>query len=209
MIRIIVICLFAFYSLTLGQPYPDQFFSHEKEDFIAKVESMSGTEISSDGKRIILSDGLTDGSVIFKEDFSFYPFDRGLPSWNGHVPNDKSSFRVLMRFYKDSWSPWLTVGYWKEYIWSSYGVTNFSGGKIDYDYVVLNSFYNKWQFKVEMKRTNINESSPSLHKLSFFVSDQRLTDNVNISELVNDTPPEIFIPTDHFYQYEIDPKLWR
>jgi hypothetical protein len=207
MIRIIVICVFAFYSLTLSQSYPDQFFSHEKEDLISKIETMSGTIISTDGKQIILSDEVTNGSVIFKEDFSFYPFDRGLPSWNGHVPNDNSSFRVLMRFYKDSWSPWLTVGYWKNNIWSSYGATNFSDGKIDYDYVVLNSFYNKWQFKIEMKRTNIIEPSPSVHKLSFSISDQRTTDNVSINDLAGDNPPEIFIPTDHFYQYSIDPEF--
>ncbi len=204
MIRSIVFCLFAFCNLALGQSYPDQYFSYEKEDLISKIESMNGTEISTDGKQIILSEGLTNGSVLFNEDFSFYPFDRGLPSWNGHTPNDNSSFRVLMRFYKDSWSPWLTVGYWKEYIWSSYGTTNFTGGKIDYDYVVLNSFYNKWQFKVEMERTNINEPSPSIHKLSFSVSDQRTTDGVNISNIVNDIPPEIFIQTEHFYQYAID-----
>ena len=204
MVEKILTFIFVFYTLSSGQSYPDQFFNYEKEDLISKIESMSGTEISKDGKQIILSDGLTDGSLVFKEDFSFYPFDRGLPSWNGHVPNDKSSFRVLMRFYKDGWSPWLTVGYWKEYIWSSYGTTSFSNGKIDYDYVVLNSFCDKWQFKVEMKRTNISEQSPSIHKLSFSVSDQRTTDNVNINSLVYDNPGEVFIPTEHFYQYEID-----
>jgi hypothetical protein len=110
-----------------------------------------------------------------------------------------------VRFYKDNqWSPWLTAGYWKEYIWNSYGDVSFSGGKIDYDYAVLNSFYSKWQFKVEMKRKSSSEPSPSFHKLSFFISDQRTTDNINITELTNDSPPEIFIPTDHFYQYAID-----
>lgn len=201
----IVVFLLCIYGSTTAQFYPDQFFSYEKEELISKIENMSGTEISPDGKQVVLSDELTNGSVIFKEEFSFYPFDRGLPSWNGYVANDNSSFRVLMRFYKDSWSPWLTVGYWKKYIWSYYGPTSFSGGKIEYDYVVLNSLYNKWQFKVEMKRINNSEQSPSIHKLSFFISDQRATDNVDLDNLVNDNPPEIFIPTDHFYQYLIDP----
>ena len=197
-------------AVAFSQSYPDQYYSYQKDSLMARIESLNGIEVSADGKSIMLSSGMTNGSVIFKADSSSYPFNRGLASWNGHVPNDKSSFKVSMRYYKSSWSPWLTIGYWKNNFWPSsylYGSTSFSGGKIDVDYTVLNSYYSKWQFKVEMKRTSSNEQSPSLWKLSFFVSDQKTTDNVNITSIVNDKPPAIFIPTTHYYQYSLDPGI--
>jgi hypothetical protein len=203
-----LLLLFSVLSVvTCGQPYPDQFYSYKEDNLIMHIESISGMEITPDGKSVILSDGETNGFIVFEADSSEYPFNRGLPSWNGHVPDDNSSFKVLMRFYQNSWSPWLTIGYWKKNIWSSYGTTSYSGGEIDIDYVVLNSYHTNWQFQVVMKRTSSSEPTPSLHKLSFFVSDQQTTNNVNISTIVNDNPEEIFIPTQHYYQYSIDPGI--
>jgi len=191
-------------SVIFGQPYPDQFYSYKNETLLQRVDSFNGTEISQDGKSVVLSEEIADGDVIFAPDSSIYPFNRGLPSWNGRAPNDSSSFKVLMRFYNGGWSPWLTVGFWKANIWPFYGSTSFSGGKIDIDNAVLNSYYNKWQFKVELKRMSSTQPSPEIYKLSFFVSDQRTTDNVNITSIVNDKPNAVFIPTDFFYQYSID-----
>ncbi len=206
-----LLCLFPLLSTFLMcQQYPDQFYSYQKDSLMARVETLSGMEISQDGKSVILSDGVNDGYVIFKTDSSQFPFNRGLASWNGHVPNDNSSFKVSMRYYNNSWSPWLTIGYWKKNFWTSsstYGATSFSGGKIDVDYTVLNSYYTKWQFKVEMKRSSSSEPSPSLWKLNFFVSDQKTTDNVNITSIVNDKPSAFFIPTTHYYQYALDPGI--
>lgn len=205
-----LILLFAVLSVNVfSQPYPDQFYSYEEDSLIARVETMNGIEISPDGKSVILSEGKTDGSVVFAADSSEYPFDRALPSWNGHSPNDKSSFKVLMRFYKNGWSPWLTIGYWRNNIWPSYGYTSYNNNeiKIDVDYAVLKSYYSKWQFQVVMKRTGSSEPSPSIHKLSLFVSDQKTTDNVNITSIVNDKPAAIFIDTEHFYQYALDPGI--
>ncbi len=115
----------------------------------------------------------------------------------------------MMRFYKNSWSDWLTVGFWKAYLWTNYGETTYLGNeiKVEIDYVVLKSYYNKWQFKVEMKRTDKYQPSPELHKLSFFVSDQKTTDNVDITSIVNDNPEAFFIDTEHFYQYALDPEI--
>jgi hypothetical protein len=194
-------------AFTFAQPYPDQFYSNEEEDLMLLLESLTGTQIMPDGKSIKLSDGITDGVVVFKPDSSEHPFNRGLPSWNGHVFNDGSGFKVQMRFFKTTWSPWLTIGYWKKNVWSSYGSTSYSGGEIDIDYVVLNSYHTKWQFQVLMKRNSTSLSSPTLHKLSFFVSDQQTTNNVNIQSIVNDNPEEIFIPTQHYYQYSLDPGI--
>ena len=193
--------------ISFGQPYPDQFYSYENENLMMRIETTNGMEVSADGKSVVLSDGVTNGYVVFLPDSSDYPFNRGLPAWNGHIPNDNSSFKMLIRFYKTSWSSWLTLGYWKENIWSSYGATSFSGGIIDIDNAVLNSYYSKWQFQVVMKRNSINEPTSELHKLSFYVSDQLTTNNVDIPSIVNDNPAEIFIPTQHYYQYGIDPGI--
>jgi len=203
-----LLLFFSLFSVTsFSQPYPDQFYSYEEDSLIMHIESMTGIEIAPDGKSVVLSNGVTNGSIVFEPDSSEYPFNRGLPSWNGHVANDKSSFKVLMRFYKNGWSPWLTIGYWKENIWQSYGATSYNEGKIDIDYAVLNSYHSKWQFQVLMRRTGSSEPSPSLNKLSFFASDQQTTDNVNITSIVNDKPTAIFIPTQHYYQYSIDPDI--
>ncbi len=206
-----LVIVFLFAGYIFSQPYPDQFYSYKNEALIQKAAAFNGTEISSDGKSIILSKGITEGDVTFGPDSSGYPFNRGLPSWNGNAPNDSSSFKVLMRFYDAKsgygWSSWLTVGYWKANIWNSYGSTSFFGGKIDIDNAVLNSYFSKWQFKVILKRINSEQPSPGIHKLSFFVSDQKTTDNINLTSVINDKPGNIFIPTDFFYQYSIDPDI--
>ncbi len=191
------------------QTYPDQFFSYKNDSLIERISNLDGTEISKDGKSIVLSDGITNGDVTFNPDSSEFPFNRVLPSWNGYVPNDNSSFKVTIRFFEASgtWSPWLTVGFWKANIWSTYGTTSYSGGKINIDNAVLNSYHNKWQFKVIMKRTSSGQPSPELYKLSFFASDQKVTDNVNISTIINDKPQKIFIPTEFFWQYSLDPDI--
>ena len=63
-----------------------------------------------------------------------------------------------MRYYKNGWSPWLTIGYWKNNIFSNHMDQQVSAvGEIDVDYTVLNSYYTKWQFKVEMRRTKSSE----------------------------------------------------
>lgn len=197
-------------GIIFSQPFPDQFYSYKNDTLLQRINSFNGTEISKDRQSVVLSDGVTDGDVIFKPDSSEFPFNRGLPSWNGIATNDNSSFKVAMRFYDEGgggWSPWLTVGFWKANIWTTYGSTSYSGGKIDIDNAVLNSYHYKWQFKVLMKRTSSSQPSPELHKLSFYVSDQKTTDNVNITSIVNDKPAKIFIPTEFFWQYSIDPDI--
>ncbi len=112
---------------------------------------------------------------------------------------------IQMRFpYNGGWSPWLTVGFWKAYIWNSYGPTSYAGGLIDYDYVKLNEYQNRWQFKIHMGREKVDQPSPTLHKLSFFVSDSRTTTSVDMDAIINDKPAEIFVDTEFFYQYALD-----
>jgi hypothetical protein len=198
------------FAAAFGQPYPDQFYSYKNDTLIQKISSFNGTEISKDGRSVVLADRVTEGDVTFEPDSSGLPFNRGLPSWNGKVPGDKGSLKVMMRYFnsgQNSWSPWLTVGFWKANLWSAYGSTSYSGGKIDIDNAVLNFYCSKWQFKVVLKRISSNEVSPSVHKLSFFVSDQKVTDNVNISSIVNDKPAKILIPTDFFWQYSLDSEI--
>ncbi len=185
--------------------YPDQQVVLKAEELILRVEKVSAIRATDDGKSICLEDGHISGYIIFVPDSAEYPFNRGLPSWNGTAPDVNSGFMVQMRFpYGNGWSPWLTVGYWKAYIWNSYGTTSYGGGFIDYDYVKLSDYQNKWQFKILMARVSLIEESPTLSKLSFFTSDTRTTAATDYTLLLNDKPAEILIPTEFLYQYGID-----
>ncbi|MGE5399001.1 MAG: C39 family peptidase, partial [Ignavibacteriales bacterium] len=207
MIARILLLFFLSSGILFSQTYPDQFYNFEKDSLVKKITTMSGIQAGSDGKSIVLSDGALSGYAEFQPDSSAYPFNQGLPSWNGRVPNDNSSFRVLMRFYTNGWSPWLTAGYWKAQIWSSYGTTSYAGGRVNIDEIEMNSYCSKWQFRVEMMRTSASQPSPKVQKLSFFVSDTKTTTNYNLAAIVNDKPASVFIPTQHFYQYALDPEI--
>lgn len=203
-----IIFLFVLPYNVSAQNYPDQQYLLKIDSIFSNIESNDGIELSSDGKSIKLQDGIINGYVILKPQYSQSPFNEGLPSWNGTAPDNNSGFKVQMRFpYGSTWSPWLTVGYWKSNIWSSYGSTSYGGGYIDYDYVKLNSYQSSWQFKIIMTRTSAAQPSPTLHALSFYVSDSRTTSSVNITNIVNDNPAEIFIPTEFIYQYGVDPVI--
>lgn len=190
------------------QIYPDQKSVIYIDSIYAGFESSEGVKLSDDGKNIVLNDGVTEGYFILKPQSVSQYFNQGLPSYNGKAGGEESAFKVQMRFpYGSTWSPWLTVGYWKNNIWSSYGTTSYGGGLVDVDYVKLNSYSKSWQFKVILKRTSADKPSPSLHKLGFFVSDSRTTSNVNINQLVNDNPAPVFQPTTFIYQYGVDPNI--
>ena len=195
-------------TFSFSQAYPDQLYVSRIDSIYANIETNAGVKLSADGKSIMLQDGVTNGYVILKPQFSQSPFNEGLPSWNGSSPDNNSGFRVQMRFpYNGGWSPWLTVGYWKSNILGTYAKPTYEDGYIDYDNVKLKSYQSSWQFKVIMARTSAAETSPTLHKLSFFVSDSRTTSTVNITSIVNDNPQEIFIPTTFIYQYGVDPNF--
>ena len=191
-----------------SQNYLDQFYEMRIDSLVANIEAISEITQSNDGRSFILNDSALTGYVIFKSQSSDQPFNEGLPSWNGTAPDDSSSFKIQMRFpYGSGWSPWLTVGFWKANIWSSYGQTSYGDGFIDYDNVKLNTYQSSWQFKIIFGRKNINNESPSLDKLSFFVSDSRTTTSINYTQIVNDNPPQILIPTEFIYQYGVDPVI--
>ncbi len=192
-----------------AENFPDQFYVLQGGDSIwAKVESNSGLELSADGKHIQLQDGINQGYVILQPFQAQYPFNRGLPSWNGTAADQDNGFLIQIRFsYQNSWSPWLTAGYWKEDNWISYGQTSYDGGKIDIDYVKLNDYQERWQFRINMKRASADAPSPTIHKLSFFVSDTRTTKSMDYSKILNDDPDEIFIPTTFICQYDVDDNI--
>jgi len=203
------IAIFLFSTVFIfPQNYSDQFYEMRIDSMLNNIEAISGIKLSNDGKAFVLEDSLLSGYLILKSQSSLEPFNEGLPSWNGTAPDDSSSFKVQMRFpYGTSWSPWLTVGYWKANIWSTYGSLTYGGGEIDYDNVKLNSYQSSWQFKVIFGRKSISNESPSLDKLSFFVSDSRTTTSLNYTQILNDNPPQILIPTDFIYQYAVDPVI--
>jgi hypothetical protein len=203
----LTIILLLFVSGILAD-YPDQSKTIRAADMWAQISSISNMVLSEDGKSLQLTDASVSGFFTLIPDTLPTLFDRGLPSWNGKAIHEDSGFKVSMRFkHNSTWSPWLTVGYWKNYIWPTYGATSYAAGEIDYDYVVLDDFHTIWQWRVEFKRQLAAHPSPSIDKLNFYVSDQRTTDNMNLSAIVNDDPPEIYIPTNFVCQYNVDPDI--
>ena len=195
-------------GITSAQFYPDQHYVIRIDSIFQNIDTNEGLKLSDDGKSILLKDSVTNGYIILKPQYSQFPFNEGLPSWNGTALDNNSSFKVQMRFpYGTGWSPWLTVGFWKANIWGTYGSTNYGGGYIDYDTAKLLSYQSSWQFKIIMTRTSISIASPTLHKLSFFVSDTRTTTSIDYNQILNDNPDSIFIPTDFIYQYGVDPEI--
>ena len=191
--------------------YADQHYVLYTNDIIDNIEFNFNNNIvlSPDGLYLQLADGETEGYFELKTQTSTSPFNRGLPSWNGLVTDDNSGFHVQMRFpYFNSWpTDWYTVGYWKQYIWNDYGLTSFTGGKVDIDYVKLNTYQSEWQFRVNMKRQSDSDPSPKLNKLSFFISDSKTENNINYNEIVSDNPGFVYNDTDHIYQYSVDPGI--
>jgi len=208
------ICLSILLLLTFvrGQ-YSDQHYVLYTNEIFENIENNDLGNIvkSPDGLYLQLADGATQGFIELKPQTSDYPFNRGLPSWNGLVTDDNSGFHIQMRFpYNGVWpkkNDWYTIGYWEEYIWNQYGYTNFPGGKIDIDLAVLYSYQSEWQFRVNMKRQSANDPSPKLNKLSFFISDSKSENNIEYNAIVNDNPGFIYCETDYIYQYDVDPNI--
>jgi hypothetical protein len=143
LVRRMLLCLFAcsLWSALFAATSPDQTYVLRMDSLVSNIESSDGIVVSSDGKKLQLQADRTDGYFILKPQFSQYPFNQGLPSWNGSAPESNSAFKVQMRFpYAGGWSAWLTVGFWRANIWSSYGSMTYGGGYIDYDNVVLNAY---------------------------------------------------------------------
>jgi hypothetical protein len=202
----LVLC--SFWSALFAATYPDQSYVLRIDSLVSNIESSDGVVVSSDGKRVQLLPDRTDGYFILKPQFSQYPFNQGLPSWNGSAPESNSAFKVQMRFpYAGGWSGWLTVGFWRANIWSSYGSMTYGGGYIDYDNVVLNAYVSSWQFKVIMTRTDVTRETPTLSKLSFVVSDSATTTLQNYTQILSDKPAAVFVPTTFIYQYGVDPVI--
>ncbi len=203
-----LVTIFLFMVSSIFADYPDQARVIRADGMWSHISSNNNVILSENGKSLQLADGAISGFFTLIPDTLPASFNRGLPSWNGSAIHDNCGFKVSMRFkYNATWSPWLTVGYWKNYIWPSYGSTSYAEGEIDYDYVVLDDFHTIWQWRVDFKRQQGSHPSPTIDKLSFYVSDQATTDHVNITAIVNDDPPEIFIPTNFVCQYNVDPEI--
>lgn len=198
----------SFPVLSQSVPFPDQQFIIETGDSLLQhAELISNVVKSNDGESIRLIEGATSGYLILIPQSSPYPFNIGLPSWNGTAPGDSGGFRVLIRVpYSSGWSPWLDVGYWKANLWPSKS-TSFGGGRIDIDIVELNYYTNQWQFAIELKRQAGSVTSPTVSLLSLFISDSRTTQSINYASILNDQPEPIFIPTTFLAQYRISNEI--
>jgi len=210
-VKILIKCMFVvvllFNFLTINAQQPDTFYTlHGGNAIWAKIIESQNVELSTDSKSVQLVSNATSGYFITEQQFTTSTFSRGLPSWNGYAPfNQASAFKVQLRVRTEgSWSPWLTAGFWKNYIWSDYGAIDFSYGEIDIDYLVLNTYADAFQYKVIFLRNSTSYESPRVEKLSFSMSDQLRTDNWSLAAALADKPTEIFIPTNFVYQYAVD-----
>jgi hypothetical protein len=193
---------------SVAENYPDQQYVLKCDSLCQQIESSDGITVAADGRSLVLSADRADGYAILKPQYSTFPFNQGLPSWNGTTPDTLSAFKIQMRFPLGSgWSRWLTVGYWKVNMWGSYGYTSFDSGNVDVDYVTLTSYVRAWQFKIMMIRSAVTQPSPVLRKLSLFVSDSRTTTSYDFAQVLNDNPSAIFVPTTFVYQYGVDPVI--
>ncbi|MFP4548975.1 MAG: C39 family peptidase [Fidelibacterota bacterium] len=199
-----------FTATVFADTYPDQHFEYRDiKDLFDNAVEIENIVFNNVDEAIQLAEDATTGSIIFASDSADYPFNEGLPSWNGFAPRqEQSAFAVQMRFpYGNGWSPWVTVGFWKDFIWSSYGNTSWNGGKVNIDEVELFSYVNKWQFKILMKRSNTSLATPKINKLSFFASDSRTTGAFDLLTVLGDNPEPIFINTEFYYQYGLDEEI--
>lgn len=206
----VAIVIGCFSGVTLAQviPYPDQqYIIRSADSLLLNAELISNITATNDGQGVQLVQGALVGYLILNPQRSQYPFNIGLPSWNGSAPGDSGGFRVLIRVpYLNGWSPWLDVGYWKANFWPS-KTTHFSGGWIDVDILDLYYYTDQWQFAVELKRNPGVATSPTLSLLSLFVSDSRTTQNIDYSAILADKPEQIFIPTTFLAQYRLSNEI--
>lgn len=204
----IVIAFFGSFTLAQVIPYPDQqYIIRSADSLVLNAELISNITATHDGEGVQLVDGALVGYLILNPQRSQYPFNIGLPSWNGSAPGDSGGFRVLIRVpYLNGWSPWLDVGYWKANLWPS-KTTHFSGGWIDVDILDLYYYTDQWQFAVELKRNPGVVTSPTLSLLSLFVSDSRTTQNLDYTSILADKPEQIFIPTTFLAQYRLSNEI--
>lgn len=192
-------------AVAQAAPYPDQHFVLSGADsLLANAQSLINLIRSSDGKSLAMADGAADAMIILKPQNAPYPWNEGLPSWNGTAPGDSGGFRVSVRVpYMSGWSTWLDVGYWKDDFWPTVKRTAFGGGMVDIDFVKLDEYATTWQIAVQFKRKSASVTSPTLSRLSFFVSDSRTTDAIDHAALLADKPAAIFITTTFLAQRNV------
>ncbi len=207
LLKLVVVVAFLLNFLSINAQQPDAFYTlHGGKAIWNKVVESQNVELTADSSAIQLTSNSTNGYLVTEEQYTSSTFNRGLPSWNGYAPfNQASSFMVLVRVRTNgSWSPWLTAGFWKNYIWSDYGTVDFSYGEIDIDYLVLSTYADAFQYKIVFLRNSTSYESPRIQKISLSISDQLTTDNWSLAAAIADKPAEIFIPTNFVYQYAVD-----
>ena len=79
-------------NIILADNYPDQHHVFQIEDLSKRIESQSGIRLSEDGTCFMLVDSAIYGYLILKPDTAEYPFNHGLPSWNGTALDENCGF---------------------------------------------------------------------------------------------------------------------
>jgi len=74
----VIIFLFMLQSYLFAQNYPDQRYVIKIDSIFENIEVNVGMTLSNDGKSIMLQDGVNDGYIILKPQYSESPFNEGL-----------------------------------------------------------------------------------------------------------------------------------
>ncbi|MGL1891138.1 MAG: hypothetical protein OCD02_05890 [Spirochaetaceae bacterium] len=205
-ILLILLLNFSLFSIS----YADKLYTFESSKYsFNNATDSHNIKLTSGGSSLTLIKGAKVGYIVFPVIKPETLFNEVLPSWNGFAPlNEDSSFKIQMRFdQKKEWSPWVTVGYWKNNIWENYGLTEWSGGIVDIDFVKLKTYSNSLQFKILMMRKDSSLLSPTLSEISLFLSDSKTTSDFNIEKVLIDNPAPINIETSFKNQYKLDSKI--
>jgi hypothetical protein len=70
-------------GVSRAQYYPDQHYTLTKDSLPVVLTEVDGLTLGSETGQMMLQDGRTDGYAILRPQQSLYPFNHGLPSWNG------------------------------------------------------------------------------------------------------------------------------
>ncbi|HEX9251458.1 MAG TPA: hypothetical protein VF870_04410, partial [Ignavibacteriaceae bacterium] len=87
-----IVLLFLTSFNLFSQNYPDQFYVLGIDSIYQNIDSNVGMMLSNDGKSMMLQDGVNDGYIILKPQYSQSPFNEGLPSWNGSAADANNGF---------------------------------------------------------------------------------------------------------------------
>ena len=108
-----------------------------------------------------------DGTWTGPEVRTKFDFNELLASFNPHCPPECGVILEVRVRQKDQWSPWLFMQSWGKVVMPPKRVTDFDGGDVDIDFIVLKSPGNAYQARITLTSFDFDvRQSPSVRRLS-------------------------------------------